>query len=484
MGDLIGALADYIGGKDHRKTGHMTSLPVYNGKLVLNRETKPTGEMTEKQKEMNDYLKKYQGGEGDADEMKQKKKKRKVRRGEEPGKGIKIVDEDKGLGGLALAKVKERRRNSEDGHSDDQAVVVDAELGENNDEDMGLASVQVVGDGSQNDEWITVDADGNVVDKNRKKNAGRDASPSRRSKLKDDDLSPPRARGRSRVDEDLSPPRRKLSSKGDADLSPPRRRNDSPDLSPPRNRGGQARDSADLSPPRRRNNAGSQEDLSPPRRRSVGGKEDTDQSPPRKRARHDSDSEDETNKTRPNNSKKRHDSDSDVSPPRRQKAAESVPSSTRTRHDSDSEGENPSRVAKKVDGLKAGYVSGKELTQTMLDKKREQDLRFKSLDDETTGRTAETVYRDKKGKKVDPSKMTAQEREEYELKNMVWGKGLVQMEERKALQDRIEEEKHKPFARTIEDKDMNDELKAVERWGDPMAGKIKKVLLIWSFPIE
>ena len=145
-----------------------------------------------------------------------------------------------------------------------------------------------------------------------------------------------------------------------------------------------------------------------------------------------------------------------------------------------------------MDGLKAGYVSGKELTQAMLDKKKEQDLRFKTLDDETTGRviwrsyecllltivltqTAETVYRDKKGKKVDPSKMTAQEREEYELKNMVWGKGLVQMEERKALQDRIEEEKNKPFARTVEDKEMNDELKAVERWGDPMAGKIKKV---------
>ena len=25
-----------------------------------------------------------------------------------------------------------------------------------------------------------------------------------------------------------------------------------------------------------------------------------------------------------------------------------------------------------------------------------------------------------------------------------------------------------PFARTVEDKDMNDELKAVTRWGDPM----------------
>ena len=180
MGDLIGALADYIGGKDHRKTGHMTSLPVYNGKLVVNRETKPSSEMTEKQKQMNDYLKKYQGGDDDADDKKQKKKKRKVRKGEEPGKGIKIVDEDKGLGGLALAKVKERRRHSDDEFSDDQAVIVDAALEGANDEDMGLAAVQVVGDGSTNEEWITVDADGNVVEKNRKKNTGRDLSPARR----------------------------------------------------------------------------------------------------------------------------------------------------------------------------------------------------------------------------------------------------------------------------------------------------------------
>ena len=136
-------------------------------------------------------------------------------------------------------------------------------------------------------------------------------------RVKDDDLSPPRARGRSRVDEDLSPPRRNVSTEREADLSPPRRRHDSPDLSPPRKRG-QAIESADLSPPRRRNSPSRRDDLSPPRRRAPVAKEDNDQSPPRKRARHDSDSEDETNKSGPIISKKRHDSDSDVSPPRRQ----------------------------------------------------------------------------------------------------------------------------------------------------------------------
>ena len=34
--------------------------------------------------------------------------------------------------------------------------------------------------------------------------------------------------------------------------------------------------------------------------------------------------------------------------------------------------------------------------------------------------------------------------------------------------------KNTPFARTIDDKDMNDEMRQVERWGDPMLKHIKK----------
>ena len=51
-----------------------------------------------------------------------------------------------------------------------------------------------------------------------------------------------------------------------------------------------------------------------------------------------------------------------------------------------------------------------------------------------TGRTAATVYRDKSGKRVDPNAAAAQAgavsktKEEDEYKNMVWGKGLVQLE--------------------------------------------------------
>ena len=114
MGDLIGALAGYIGGKDVRVTGQIASLPVYKGKLEKPPEKKPKGELTEKQKQLNAYLEKYKVGDDKAgdDADKHKKKKRKVRRGEEPGRGLKIIDEDKGMGGLALARAKGALRSA------------------------------------------------------------------------------------------------------------------------------------------------------------------------------------------------------------------------------------------------------------------------------------------------------------------------------------------------------------------------------------
>ena len=49
MGDLIGALAGYIGGKDARVTGQIAALPVYKGKLEKPPADKPK-ELTEKQR--------------------------------------------------------------------------------------------------------------------------------------------------------------------------------------------------------------------------------------------------------------------------------------------------------------------------------------------------------------------------------------------------------------------------------------------------
>jgi len=280
--------------------------------------------------------------------------------------------------------------------------------------------------------WVTVDEDGKVINK-------KDTGSSSAGKPRDDDLSPPRRRPNA-ASKDLSPPRRRHDS--DSDQSPPRKRPAAKDSSPPRRR----HDSdSDQSPPRKRPAA---KDSSPPRRRQ-------DSSPPRRR----------------------HDSDSDQSPPRKRPAGgDSSP--PRRRHDSDSDQSPPRQKGgpKTVNGLKAGFVSGSELTDTMEAKKRAETERFNKLDDATTGRVAGTVYRDKSGKKVEEGKQKEKGvgEDENEYKNMVWGKGLVQMEERANQQKQIEKERAKPFARTVDDTDMNEELKSAQRWGDPMAGKLKK----------
>ena len=56
--DQVGAVLGHIAGKEARLTGGV-GLPVYNGKLAAKKEEKSKGEITAKQKQLNDYLKKY-----------------------------------------------------------------------------------------------------------------------------------------------------------------------------------------------------------------------------------------------------------------------------------------------------------------------------------------------------------------------------------------------------------------------------------------
>lgn len=59
--DQIGAIIGHISSKDVRITGS-NPLPVYKGKLAVSRKEEPKGEKTDKQKQMDAYLKKYAGG--------------------------------------------------------------------------------------------------------------------------------------------------------------------------------------------------------------------------------------------------------------------------------------------------------------------------------------------------------------------------------------------------------------------------------------
>jgi len=436
----LGAMVGYIGGKDGRTTGNM-SLPVYKGMLAKTRTEKPKLSK-EEEKKKKDYLMKMYGGGGDGEEKK-KKKKRKVRK--DGSSAVTIIDHDEGLGGIALATARGAKNMSDEEMSDEQAVVVEEEeIRAREEEENKISSVQVGDGGSSGQNWVQVDEDGNIVEKKKPAGDARDLSPPRRGK-----------RSRHDSDSDQSPPRKRPGVKEEDQSPPRRRRHDSDD---------------DQSPPRRK-----AQDQSPPRRKAGGGRHDSDsdQSPPRKRAG-------------AGGGGTRHDSDSDQSPPRRKGGADQSPPRRGggTRHDSDSDQSPPrSRAVKEepnartVNGLRAGFVSGTELSDTMRKKKEAEDARFKQLEDKDTGRVAATVYRDKKGQRVqdgEGGKKKELDKDETELANMVWGKGLVQLEERAALEKQIQDEKSKPFARRADDKDMNEQLKEVTRWGDPMAARLAK----------
>ncbi|CAM6046015.1 unnamed protein product [Sphagnum compactum] len=259
-----------------------------------------------------------------------------------------------------------------------------------------------------------------------------DLSPLRRSSVWSPDLSPPRRR--KAQDQDLSPPRR--SNVRSPDFSPPRRKK-AQDLSPPpaRNMSGQ-----DLSPPRRK--AQSHEDLSPLRRHVHSG----DFANPKKRAR-----------------------SPDLSPPRRTQSHDlSPPRSKAQNQDSSSP---PQRK------LRAGLTSDKELAQELARKKQDDAKRMKDMDPSLSGRGAETIYRDKRGKRLEGlEELLRQQQGDLKPpeKPLEWGKGLAQKREAELKQAEFEEEKNKPFARTRDDPELDKAFRERLRWGDPMAHLVKK----------
>ena len=180
----------------------------------------PQGEKTEKQKAMDAYLSKYgDASEGGGAGEKPKKKKRKVKRGALGNPyGLKIIDEDVGLGGVALAKAKGAVNFSDEEMSDEQAVVLEEEelLKIEREAEAKRTRVQVGDGGNSGGKWVEIDEDGNVVqgDERQGVSAGQasDLSPPRRSAARD--LSPPRRKPvggtqrRHDSDSDQSPPRK------------------------------------------------------------------------------------------------------------------------------------------------------------------------------------------------------------------------------------------------------------------------------------
>lgn len=120
--------------------------------------------------------------------------------------------------------------------------------------------------------------------------------------------------------------------------------------------------------------------------------------------------------------------------------------------------------------FRGGLMSAEQLRKTF--KKHTQETQ---LTQEEIAAAQETVYRDASGRKVDMAAERAEaarrkrEKEEKEAKKMEWGKGLVQREEVEKQKKELQSLKGKDFARTVDDVEMNEDLKAQDRWNDPAA---------------
>jgi pre-mRNA-splicing factor CWC26 len=118
-----------------------------------------------------------------------------------------------------------------------------------------------------------------------------------------------------------------------------------------------------------------------------------------------------------------------------------------------------------------GLLTKAQIASTLPSAKKAE----KKMTKEEEAAAQETVYRDASGRKIDMKAEKAEaarkkrEREEKEARKMEWGKGVVQRDEAEEARKRLERMKTTGFARTVDDKELNEDQKGVERWNDPAA---------------
>ncbi|OQR91141.1 hypothetical protein ACHHYP_20195 [Achlya hypogyna] len=97
------------------------------------------------------------------------------------------------------------------------------------------------------------------------------------------------------------------------------------------------------------------------------------------------------------------------------------------------------------------------------------------------GKQAETVYRDKRGRKLDMLMEMERQREIQEgkrkreaVEEYEWGTGKVRKEELKNQRQQLEDIKDKTFARYQDDEELNEHLRSRRRNFDPMESSLFK----------
>ncbi|KAI8928182.1 Pre-mRNA-splicing factor of RES complex-domain-containing protein [Entophlyctis helioformis] len=137
---------------------------------------------------------------------------------------------------------------------------------------------------------------------------------------------------------------------------------------------------------------------------------------------------------------------------------------------------DPTRPPRMEDGTTAGLQTGASIRADNEKKLREQASRMAALEARNlTGKDAETVYRDKHGRKVDiAAQLAAAEAEQRakdakEADRLKWARGHVQQEAAKSRHQRLQDESTTPFAVYADDAERDSGLRDRGRWGDPMA---------------
>ncbi|KAA0720073.1 BUD13 -like protein [Triplophysa tibetana] len=417
-----------------------------------------------------DYLKRYLSNDDDGKKSKEKKIKKK--RPKPTGTGMKIVDDD--IDWRQLAALNEEENKEED---EEEAPVI-AEVIDERPEDvkqleafqtskwklMGATESEL-----QEAQDSELDGSSNADRGHTIRHDSPESSPAQRPRHDSPDPSPKRLRHDS---PDLSPKRDKKNYKD--------RRHDSSSPSPLRksNKGSPSRIQRQHnkdSPHRKKTKGGLPGDLSPPRRRARTGKDsDSDQSPPRRRPHGLQGADSDLSPPRKRGQKGRG-SDSDLSPPRKKpqggRGSDSDLSPPRRTRSPDGQG------SRMLSGGAAGLVSVDILRKEQEDIRR-REKRNKPLEEES--RNAETIFRDKSGRKRDLEserdelRRKAGEKAEKDENYAQWGRGVAQGEmQQQNLEDAIREVQ-KPLARHIDDEDLDRMLREKEREGDPMAAMLRK----------
>ncbi|ORX99468.1 hypothetical protein K493DRAFT_279626 [Basidiobolus meristosporus CBS 931.73] len=164
----------------------------------------------------------------------------------------------------------------------------------------------------------------------------------------------------------------------------------------------------------------------------------------------------------------------------RKRRSVTPPPSTKRRISPSPEIPSISDGPKMSNGASVGLQSAESLKADLDRRQLEIHKAFNQMDPSVSGQHAETVYRDKSGKKISLSAQRAElanqrrKEEEEQAKLMEWGKGLVQRQEAIVKRNQEEMEKNKPLARYKDDVELNEELRSKDRWNDPAAGFLTK----------